>query len=79
MDKTIASLSPAEFEKMVERTIDRRMQIWLTQILDAMSQMDEEENADFRPEFIESLRRSLYQADTNQGISLYELRKQLGQ
>ena len=78
MDKTIADLSPAEFEEIVERTIDRRMQVWLTQILDAVSETDEEENAELQPEFAESLRRSLHQAEANQGISLEQLRKQLG-
>ncbi len=36
MDKTLAELSTGEFEALIERTIDRRLSVWLTQLLDAL-------------------------------------------
>ena len=54
------ALSAEEFEQLVERTIDRRLKVWLTQLLDALidSQTTGEYNlerfigmwADFTPE-----------------------------
>lgn len=79
MDGTIADLSTAEFERIVEQTIDRRMQVWLTQILDAISEMEDEKNSELQTEFAESLRRSIKQADAKQGVSLSALRNQLRQ
>ena len=34
MEKTLGALSAKEFEELVERTIDRRLEVWLTQLTD---------------------------------------------
>lgn len=34
MDRTLTELSADEFEELIERTIDKRMAVWLTQLLD---------------------------------------------
>ncbi len=78
MQKTLAELSTEEFEAMVERTIDKRLQVWLTQLMDALLDNSEEENAEFRPEFAASLRRSLEQAQAGEGIDLKTFRDQIG-
>ena len=60
MEKALEALSAEEFEQLVERTIDRRLEVWLTQLMDALldSQTTDEDNlerfigmwADFTPE-----------------------------
>ena len=77
MEKTVATLSPQEFEKLVERAVDKRMSVWLTQLLDAMGTMDEENEAPLQPEFVASLERSLEQARTGKTIDLNSFREQL--
>ncbi len=76
MQKTLAELSTTEFEAMVERTINKRLQVWLTQLMDALLDSSEEKNAEFRPEFTASLRRSLEQAQAGEGIDLKTFRDQ---
>jgi len=78
MAKTLGELSAEEFEELVERTIDRRLQVWLTQLLDAFIGLREEEDAELQPEFAASLRRSLQQAKSGEGIDLESFRDQLG-
>jgi len=78
MAKTLGELSAEEFEELVERTIDRRLQVWLTQLLDAFIGLREEEDAELQPEFAASLRRSLEQARSGEGIDLESFRDQLG-
>jgi hypothetical protein len=78
MEKTLAELSTEEFEEMVERTIDKRLQVWLTQLMDALLILPEEENEELRPEFADSLRRSLEQARSGEGIDLQAFREQIG-
>lgn len=68
MEKTVATLSPQEFEKLVERAVDKRMSVWLTQLLDAMGTMDEENEVPLQPEFVASLERSLEQARMGETI-----------
>jgi hypothetical protein len=72
----ISELSVEQVEKIIERTVDRRLEVWLNQMLDALATQDNE--AEFRPEFAESLRRSLAQADANEGMSLESFRIELG-
>lgn len=67
-----------QVEKLIEQTVDRRLQIWLDQVLDALAAQDSESDDDFRPEFAEALRRSLAQADANEDTSLASFRKALG-
>ena len=120
MERALAALSAEEFEELVERTIDRRLEVWLTQLLDALidSQTTDEDNlerfigmwADFtpeedhvlktileervsyfagrkiefgkgtelQPEFAASIRRSLEQARSGEGIDLKTFREQIG-
>jgi len=120
MERALGALSTEEFEQLVERTIDRRLKVWLTQLLDALidSQTTDEDNlerfigmwADFtpeedrvfktileertsyfagreielgkgtelQPEFAASLRQSLEQARSGEGIDLKTFREQIG-
>jgi hypothetical protein len=36
MERALETLSTEEFEELVERTIDRRFEVWLTQLMDAL-------------------------------------------
>ena len=58
MEKALGALSTEEFEELVERTIDRRLEVWLTQLMDAFIGW-QEEGTELRPEFAASLRHSL--------------------
>ena len=60
MERALETLSTEEFEELVERTIDKRFEVWFTQLMDALigSQTTGEDNlerfigmwADFTPE-----------------------------
>ena len=78
MAHSVAELSTEEFETLIEQTIDRRMEVWLTQLLDALTSLEEDESAEFQPDFAASLTRSIEQARTGQGIDLNSFRTQLG-
>jgi len=78
MEKTLGELSTEEFESLVERTIDRRLAVWLTQLMDALTGLEEEENATLRPEFAASLHRALEQARSGEGVDLKTFREQIG-
>lgn len=78
MEKTLVELSTAEFEEIVERTIDKRLQVWLTQLMDTLLNLPEEDEAKLQPDFAASLRRSIEQASSGEGIDLAAFRKQLG-
>ncbi|HUV90164.1 MAG TPA: hypothetical protein VMY80_10955 [Anaerolineae bacterium] len=78
MEKTLTGLSTREFEELVERTIDRRLEVWLTQVLDALTSLPEEEHAELRPEFAASLRRALEQARSGEGIDVKTFQYQIG-
>jgi len=77
MEKVLAELSAKEFEKLVELTIDRRLEVWFTQLLDAWTGV-EEDKAEFQPEFVASLRRALEQARSDKGVDLQAFRDQIG-
>ena len=62
MGETLATLSRQEFEEVVERAIDRRLGVWLTQLTDALIGGSEQESSVLQPAFADSLRRSLEQA-----------------
>ena len=79
MERALAALSAEEFEQLVERTIDRRLEVWLTQLMDALMGLQEEKSAELQPEFAASLRRSLEQARSGEGIDLKTFREQIGQ
>ena len=72
------TLSKQELQEWVERAIDRRMEVWLTQLTDALIGVSEEENSVLRPEFAASLRRALEQARSGKTIDLDTFREQLG-
>jgi len=74
----LGTLSAKEFEQLVERTIDRRFEVWLTQLTDALIGLPEEETAELQPEFAASLKRSLEQARSGEGIDLKTFREQIG-
>ena len=78
MEKALGALSAKEFEELVERTIDRCLEVWLTQLMDALIDLQEEKSAEVQPEFAASLRRSLEQARSGEGIDLKTFREQIG-
>lgn len=78
MDRMLAELSTVEFERLIERTIDRRMEVWLTQLMDAFLESEDGDEVEIRPEFAAALHRSLSQAKANEGVSLAAFRTQLG-
>lgn len=78
MEKTLVELSASEFEELVERTIDRRIDVWFTQLIDALTGLQEEEGAELQHEFAASLRRALEQARSGEGIDLKTFRDQIG-
>jgi len=78
MEKALGALSAKEFEELVERTIDRRLEVWLTQLMDAFIGLQDEEDAELQPEFATSLRRALEQACSGEGMDLKTFRDQIG-
>ena len=78
MEKVVAEPSTDEFERLVERTIDRRLEVWLTQLGDALLGLQEEDGAALRPEFAASLRKALKQARAAEVMDLHTFREQIG-
>lgn len=78
MDATIADLSPHELENLITDVIDRRMNVWLTQLLDAIGEWQEEDDAEMLPAFEASLPKAIQQADEGDVVSLDEFLTQLG-
>jgi hypothetical protein len=78
MEKALEALSAREFEELVERTIDRRLEVWLTQLMDAFIGLQDVDNAELQPEFAASLRRALEQARSGEGVDLKTFRDQVG-
>jgi len=76
MSTALKELSVEQLEQLIERTIDRRLQVWLEQVLDALTVSDEDKSV-LRPEFAESLRRSLAQARAGEGMDLKSFREQI--
>jgi hypothetical protein len=77
MAKSLGELTAEEFEELVERTIDKRFEVWLTQLMDAFEGVSDENGDEFRPEFAASLRRSLEQAKVGEGVDLGTFRHAL--
>ena len=63
MPKALEEMTEAELEALVHRTVDQRLNVWLTQLMDALTSSDEQDRATLSPEFAESLKRSLEQAE----------------
>jgi len=78
MERALETLSTEEFKELVERTIDKRLEVWLTQLMDALLGSQEEESTELQPEFAASLRRSLEQARLGESIDLKTFREQIG-
>jgi hypothetical protein len=79
MERALGVLSAEEFEELIERTIDRRLEVWLTQLMDALIGWQAEDSTELEPEFAASLRRSLEQARSGEGVDLQTFREQIGQ
>ncbi|MBA4379623.1 MAG: hypothetical protein C0393_02870 [Anaerolinea sp.] len=77
MNKTVAQLSTDEFEKVVERTMDRRLEVWMTQLMDALTGLQEDPTASLAPDFARSLERAMQQARAGEGVDLESLRHQI--
>jgi hypothetical protein len=77
VSRTLAELTLEEFEELVERTIDSRLEVWLTQLVDALDALTNQDGDEFHPEFAASLRRSLKQARSGDGMALEEFRNAL--
>ena len=78
MGETLAELSTKDFESLIEHTIDRRLEIWLTQVMDSLTGNQEQDEVELRPEFSGSLRHSLKQARSGKGLDLKTFREQVG-
>jgi hypothetical protein len=76
MGQRLADMSSEELENLVSRTVDRRLQVWLQQVLDAMGDADDE--TELKPEFADGLRRSLEQVRNGQVLDLDAFREQIG-
>jgi len=78
MNKTLDQLSTNEFESLVERAVDRRLEVWMTQLMDALTSIDEPAG-ELRPEFAESLRKAIRQSDAGEGVDLKSFRAEMGE
>ncbi len=78
MAERLADLSTEEFEALMERVVDRSLQVWLTQMMDALVGAEDEDEAELKPAFEASLRRSLDQARNREGVDLHTFRTQIG-
>ncbi len=78
MPRALAEMTEAEFEALVQKTVDERLSVWLTQLMDAVIGADEEDTAVFKPEFAESLNRSIAQAEAGDLADLRSLRPRHG-
>jgi len=76
--KTVGELRIEELQRIIEQTIDRRLSVWLIQLLDALTTLEDEEGALLRPEFEESLRQALEEADSGDVLDLEAFRRQSG-
>lgn len=74
---SLAAWSPREFEALVERVVDRRLELWLTQLMDALGDDEKDEETSLAPDFAASLKRAIEQARAGQTISLQSFRAQL--
>jgi len=76
--KTVGELRIEELQRIIEQTIDRRLSVWLIQLLDTLTTLEDEEGALLRPEFEESLRQALEEADSGDVLDLEAFRRQSG-
>ena len=76
MNKTVNQLSTNEFETLVERAVDKRLEVWMTQLMDALTSIDEPAS-ELRPEFAESLRKAIKQSQEGEGMDLKSFRDEI--
>jgi hypothetical protein len=76
MNKTLDKLSTNEFESLVEHAVDKRLEIWMTQLMDALASI-EEPSSELRPEFAESLRKAIKQSQAGESMDLKSFRRQV--
>jgi hypothetical protein len=76
MNKTINQLSTNEFETLVERVVDKRLEVWMTQLMDALTSIDEPAS-ELRPEFADSLRKAIKQSQAGKGLDLKSFRDEI--
>ena len=76
MNKTINQLSTDEFETLVERVVDKRLEVWMTQLMDALTSIDEPAS-ELRPEFADSLRKAIKQSQAGEGLDLKSFRDEI--
>ncbi len=79
MSRALTEMTEAELEALIQKTVDERLSVWLTQLMDAVIGTDEEDRARFKPEFAEALRMSIEQAEAGELIDLASLRESLGE
>ena len=77
METLVADLSPHKLEELISRAIDRHMQVWLTQLLDAIGDVREGDEAELQPEYQTALKSALSQAQGGDVMSLDDFRNQL--
>ena len=68
--RTLAELTIEEFHELLERSTDRRFEVWLTRLIDTFEGPSDENRGECRPEFAASLRRSPEQARAVLGASV---------
>ena len=78
MNKTLNQLSTNEFESLVERAVDKRLEVWMTQLMDVLTSIDEPAS-ELRPEFAESLRKAIKQSQAGEGTDLKSFRNEIGE
>ena len=76
MNKTVNQLSTNEFETLVERVVDKRLEVWMTQLMDALTSIDEPAS-ERRPEFADSLRKAIKQSQAGEGMDLKSFRDEI--
>jgi hypothetical protein len=76
MNKTINQLSTNEFETLVERVVDKRLEVWMTQLMDALTSIDEPVS-ELHPEFADSLRKAIKQSQAGEGLDLKSFRDEI--
>lgn len=76
MNKTLGQLTSNEFEPLVERVVDKRLEVWMTQLMDALASI-EEPSSELRPEFAETLRKAIKQSQAGEGMDFESFRKEV--
>ena len=76
-DKTLAELTVNEFKNILNSSMDKRLQVWWTQLADAIGGLRDDDNGAIQPEFSDSLKQAILQSQAGEGIDLRTFRQQL--